>query len=51
MCNTPILLKHSDATLITYKRKQMKHLKHTSKTLAKTPEKHLKSIGTYVTSR
>jgi hypothetical protein len=37
-------LKHSDATVATYKRRQMKHLKQVSKTLAKTPKKHLKII-------
>jgi hypothetical protein len=30
-------LKHPDATLATYK-KDIKHLKHTSETLVKTPE-------------
>jgi hypothetical protein len=43
-----LLLKHPDATFATYKRRQMKHLKHTSETLGKTPKKPLK---TYVTSR
>jgi hypothetical protein len=33
-----LLLKHSDATLATYIRRQMKHLKHTSETLVKTLE-------------
>jgi hypothetical protein len=37
-------LKYSDATLATYKRRQMKHLKHASEILAKTLEKHLKTI-------
>jgi hypothetical protein len=31
-------LKHIDATLATYKRRQMKHLKRASKTLVKTLE-------------
>jgi hypothetical protein len=34
-----LLLKYPNATLATYKRGQMKLLKHASKTLAKTPEK------------
>jgi hypothetical protein len=38
-------LKHSDATLPTYKRRQMKHLKHVSETLAETPKEHLKTIA------
>jgi hypothetical protein len=29
----------------------MKHLKHASETLAKTPEKHLKPLQTYATFR
>jgi hypothetical protein len=29
-----LLLKHLDATLATYKRRQMKHLRHASETLA-----------------
>jgi hypothetical protein len=40
-----LLLKHLDATVATYKRKQMKHLKQASETLAKTSEKHLKTIA------
>jgi hypothetical protein len=45
-CATPdLLFKHPDAALETYKRRQMKHLKYASETLAKkTPEKHLKTI-------
>jgi hypothetical protein len=39
-----LFLKHSDATLVTNVRRQMKHLKHASETFAKTPEKHLKSL-------
>jgi hypothetical protein len=36
---TPDLhLKHSGATLATYIRRQMKHLKHTSETFTKTPK-------------
>jgi hypothetical protein len=31
-----LLLKHPDKTLITYVRKQLKHLEYTSETLAKT---------------
>jgi hypothetical protein len=33
-----LVLKHPDLTVVTYKRRQMKYLKHASKTLAKTPE-------------
>ena len=33
-----LLLKHSDATLATYVLRLMKHLKHASETLAKTPK-------------
>jgi hypothetical protein len=47
-------LKHSDATLATYKR-QTKHLKYASETLAKILEKHCKhtqhldkTLATYV---
>jgi hypothetical protein len=40
-------LKHPDAILATYKRRQMKHLKHASETSAKTCEKHLKTIATH----
>jgi hypothetical protein len=29
-----LLLKHPDATLATYKRRQIKHLRHASETLA-----------------
>jgi hypothetical protein len=32
------IFEHSDATFAIYKRRQMKHLKHASETLAKTPE-------------
>jgi hypothetical protein len=39
-----LLLKHLDITVVTYKRRQMKHLKHVSETLAKTLEKDLKTI-------
>jgi hypothetical protein len=35
-----LLLKHPDVTVATYKRRQMKHLKQASETLAKTSEKH-----------
>jgi hypothetical protein len=38
-------LKHPDATIATYKRRQMKHLKHVSETPTKTPEKHSKTIA------
>jgi 5-carboxymethyl-2-hydroxymuconate isomerase len=38
-------LKYLDATLAIYKSRQMKHLKHTPKTLAKTLEKHMKTIA------
>jgi hypothetical protein len=44
---TDLLLKHPYATVATYKRRQMKHLKHASETLTKTPEKTI----TYTTSR
>jgi hypothetical protein len=44
MCNTDLLLKHPDATLATYVRRQIKHLNHASKTLAKMHEKYLKTI-------
>ena len=38
-CATPdLLLKHTDAIFATYKRRQMKHLKHASETLTKTPK-------------
>jgi hypothetical protein len=40
-----LLLKYLDATLAIYKRRQIKYLKHMSKTLEKTPEKHLKTIA------
>jgi hypothetical protein len=33
-----LLLKHPDAILATYKRRQMKHLKHASEILAKIPK-------------
>jgi hypothetical protein len=33
-----LLLKHSDATLATYVLRLMKHLKHASETLVKTPK-------------
>ena len=39
-----LLLKHFHVTLATYVSRQMKHLKHASKTLAKTPEKYLKLL-------
>jgi hypothetical protein len=42
MCNSDLFLKHPDATFATYKK--IKHLKYVSETLAKTPEKHLKTI-------
>jgi hypothetical protein len=39
LCITPNpVLKHLDLTVAIYKRRQMKYLKHASKTLAKTPE-------------
>jgi hypothetical protein len=38
-CTTPdLLLKHPNAILVTYKRRQMKYLKHVSETLVKIPE-------------
>jgi hypothetical protein len=40
MCNTRSILKYPDVTFVTYKRRQMKHLKQASETLAKTPEKN-----------
>jgi hypothetical protein len=42
-----LLLKHLDATVVTYKRRQMKHLKQASETLAKrlkTFENHCKHM-------
>jgi hypothetical protein len=33
-----LFLKHPDVTIATYKRRQIKHLKHASKTLAKISE-------------
>jgi len=33
-----LLLKHPNATLATYVLRQMKHLKHASEALAKTPK-------------
>jgi hypothetical protein len=45
-CATPdLLLKHPNATVATYKRRQMKQLKHASETFTKTTEKHLKTIA------
>jgi hypothetical protein len=41
-----LVLKHSDASLVTYICRQMKHLKHVSETLAKT----LETIATNGTS-
>jgi hypothetical protein len=38
-----LLIKHSDAILATYKRRQMKHMNHVSETLAKTHERTLKN--------
>jgi hypothetical protein len=38
ICNTYLLLKHSNATVTTYKKK-------TDETLAKIPEKHVKTIA------
>jgi hypothetical protein len=38
MCNTKSILKYSDETIATYKRRQIKYLKHMSKTLTKTPK-------------
>jgi hypothetical protein len=35
MHSSDLLLKYPDATLVTYKRRQMKQLKHVSETLAK----------------
>jgi hypothetical protein len=52
LCAIPdLLLKHPNVTVVTYERRQMKHLKQASETLTKTPEKHLKIIETYATSR
>jgi hypothetical protein len=39
-----LVLKHLDATIVTYVEKQMKHLKHAYETLAKTLEKYLKPL-------
>jgi len=48
LCATPdILLKYPDAIFATYNRRQMRHLKHVSETLAKTREKHLKTVVTH----
>jgi hypothetical protein len=45
-CATPdLLLKYPAATVTTYKRKHMKHMKQAFETLTKTPEKHLKTIA------
>jgi hypothetical protein len=39
---TPDLyLKHPDAAVVAYKRRQMKHLKQASETLVKKPEKNI----------
>jgi hypothetical protein len=46
-----LLLKHPDATLVIYVLRQMKHLKYTSETLEKTPEKYFKPLQTYATFR
>jgi hypothetical protein len=43
-----LFLKHPDATLATYVRRQMKQLEHASKILAKTHEKHLKTIANHM---
>jgi hypothetical protein len=40
-----LLLKHPDATLAIYRRRQIKHLKHAPETLAKISEKHMKTIA------
>jgi hypothetical protein len=37
-----LFLKHPDATVVTYKRRQ---IKQTYEILAKTPKKHLKTIA------
>ena len=58
-CATPdLLLKHPDAAVATYKRRQMKHLKQVSEILTKMPKtlenycKHMKhpdeTLATYV---
>jgi hypothetical protein len=46
-----LLVKHTAATLATDVLRQIKHLKHASKTLTKTYEKHLKTIVKHATSR
>jgi hypothetical protein len=38
-------LKHIDATVATYRKRQMKYLKQTSETVVKTSEKHSKIIA------
>jgi hypothetical protein len=47
-----LLLKHLNATLATYVRRQMKHMKHASETLTATPDLLLKhpneTLTTYV---
>jgi hypothetical protein len=39
-----LLFKHPNAILAAYILRQMKYMKHVSETLAKTSEKHLKTI-------
>jgi septum formation topological specificity factor MinE len=41
-------LKRLNATIVTYKRRQIKHLKQASTTLAKMIEKYLKTIAKYL---
>jgi hypothetical protein len=40
-----LLLKHPNITVATYVCGQLKHLKHASETLEKTPKKQLKTIA------
>jgi hypothetical protein len=46
--SSDLLLKHTDTTLATSRKRQMKHLKHVSETHAKTFEKHLKTIAKHM---
>jgi hypothetical protein len=44
-CARPnLLLKHSNATIATYKRRHLKNLKQASETLVEEREKHLTTI-------
>jgi hypothetical protein len=43
-----LLLKHLDATLATYKRRQMKHLQKKLETISKHTQHPNKTLATYV---